>query len=185
VAAWIQFFIALLAAAVFELAWDAAVSPWIAPPNLIQIIAAAVALHAGYRRGALVGALAGLLGDLLQARPSGIETLSGALMGLAAGFLGRRIIVEGFWARWSALTALVALEAAARMVGDWALLAMLESSLLAQGKTLMAHAIPQLDMTGALMAGVLWPVWARPVGRIRIPSGPPEPKSKARLTLVD
>lgn len=154
---WVKYFIFLIVAAVIELAWDAALGKWVAPPNLVQLLATGVAMGMGPRRGALVGGFAGLLSDLIQQRPDGVETLSAIAICALAGFVGRRVFLELYVGRWIVVGALLFLDAALRAGGEWAFILLKESTLSNQGWSLTARGLPGMDYTGALAAIPFWP----------------------------
>jgi rod shape-determining protein MreD len=139
--------------------WDALLGRWLAPPDLTMLIALSVALAAGPRQGALCGALAGALCDLTSPMCDGVTTMTGAVLGLLAGWMGRQIVLDAFWTRWAALASLVFLAAGLRAVIDWRLF----------GAVLMA------DWTGPLLASAGWPWLRRRVGLIGISDDEPEP----------
>ena len=165
---WIKFFLFLSLALLVELVWDAGIGRWIAPPNLIHLVAMGVALNAGPRRGALIGGFAGLVNDLLGIHPDGVETFAGLMLGALAGWGGRRILLETELSRFFAVGCLIVAISGVISLTHFGLVVARESSLIAQGYGIILRARPQFDSQGVVLAIFAWPVLARLIESIHL-----------------
>jgi len=149
---WITIVLALAAALAIEMTWDAALGARLPPPNLVSLIALGVATRIGPRRGALLVGITGLLAGQVNMRPDGIEALVGLAVGALAGMAGRRIVMDDFGARWFIIAALLGFEAV----------------FYAAGERLLYRRELNIDVAGAALAALAWPLVAGRLARIDV-----------------
>jgi len=91
------YFVASAAALVIQITWLSRLSPGGAVVDPLLVIVMTVGLLHGPEEGALVGAGAGLLQDLMTGAPLGLGMLAGVCVGFCAGLGERSIYVENVW----------------------------------------------------------------------------------------